>query len=90
MIRVLLLSAAAATLVSCGRASTYPPEYRAAFMSSCQVQGESQTHCACVLERLEQEIPAEEFAAADQVVQSGLSHPVAERIVALSAECRAS
>lgn len=77
-------------LAGCERAGAFPPQYRTAFLSSCQVQGESEAHCACVFDKVEQNISREDFEALDRAAQMGEAHPLASRIAEYSAECRAS
>lgn len=88
----LLLIAALAALGACQRIerSAYPAEYRTAFITSCQVQGETEAHCLCVYDKVQANISQSDFEAMDLAAQSGESHPLAGQIAQYSAECRAS
>lgn len=88
----LLLIAALVAIAGCQRIerSAYPAEYRTAFITSCQVQGESEAHCLCVYDKVQANISQSDFEAIDLAAQAGETHPLQGQIAQYSAECRAS
>lgn len=78
------------TLAACGPSTRYPAEYKENFEQSCRLNGSSEAHCACMWDRVEAEIPVAEFEAADAALRAGQPHPIATRIEAFDAACRAA
>lgn len=81
----------AAALAGCGQqeADTYPPQYELNFMRACQAQGPSGNVCPCTWEKIEREIPPDEFAAFELLPASEqAAHPLYSQIERYALECR--
>jgi hypothetical protein len=71
---LIVLAAAALALAGCGGGDDtgYPDEAVDSFMEACTDQmGSTEEACRCVVDRLEQMLPYEEFAAADDAIREG-------------------
>jgi hypothetical protein len=79
-------------LASCGQqaANTYPPQYELNFMRACQAQGPGlQSLCTCTWEKIEREIPPDDFAAFERLpANEQTTHPMRERIERYALVCR--
>lgn len=67
--------------------SGYPPQVVENFMASCTAQpGASQSECSCAIERIQQTMTLDEFAAEEARITRG-ERPSQEIIAAIN-ECR--
>jgi hypothetical protein len=79
----------ACALAACGRAGAYPASYKTNFLQSCQVAGSSESHCTCIWDRIEKEVPRAEFDALEQAMSHGASTPLKDRIGQFALQCPA-
>lgn len=88
--RVVLFMALAA-LAACERqdARAYPPQYELNFMRACEAQGPVEGLCACTWEKIEREIPPDQFAAFERLpANEQATHPLRDQIERDALECR--
>ncbi|MGD9981757.1 MAG: hypothetical protein AB7H66_02995 [Hyphomonadaceae bacterium] len=63
------------------RPVVYPPGVELTFVNSCQAQGSSAELCGCVWERVEAEVPADDFAALERLpLPEREAHPLMAQI----------
>lgn len=80
-------------LGACGRpaAPAYPPQYEINFMRACEAQGASADFCRCVWNKIEAEIPADDFAALERLPASErAAHPLQSQIETYAASCNSA
>jgi hypothetical protein len=79
-----------AALAACGQqpANTYPPQYELNFMRACQAQGPPSGVCPCTWEKIEREIPPDQFAAFERLpANEQVTHPVYSQLERYALEC---
>lgn len=89
MIAMILLSAVA----SCNRppAAEYSPQVEANFMRGCASRSAPQSYCACVWEKIEAEIPEQQFAALERMPAAQRdASPITRQIQAFATECQST
>jgi len=86
-----ILLVAVVGVAACGQQSNaYPPQYELNFMQACRAQGAPVEFCACSWEKIERQVPAQDFAAFELLSESEQSaHPLNEEIRRFADECRA-
>lgn len=89
--RIALGLLAALALAACNQQSrAYPPEYEMNFMRTCEPRSDTPGQCACIWDRIEENVPADEFAALDQLPGPQRdAHPLMQQITGYSLACRA-
>jgi hypothetical protein len=88
--RLVLAAAALLTLAACGQQQQagYPPGYELNFMRACEPQSGIAGQCACVWDKIEAEVPAEEFAALDRMPgPQREAHPLMQQINGYAVAC---
>lgn len=81
---VSLLALAACTQQPVG----YAPGVEMTFMSSCQAQGSSAALCSCVWDRIEADVPPNDFAALERLPgPEREAHPIMAQIRGYSESC---
>jgi hypothetical protein len=84
----LLVLVAVLALAACGQQQAYPPGYEMNFMSACEQRSAIPGQCACVWDKIETEVPADEFAALDQMPgPQREAHPLMQQINGYSLAC---
>ncbi len=89
--RGLILAASAAVVAACGQSApeAYPPQYELNFMRACQAQQATGEFCACTWDKIERELPADEFAAFERLpAKEQETHSLRTRIERFADECR--
>ena len=82
------LAAAAMALGACGpRAAAYPAEYQQTFKASCAASNGTPAYCDCVWDKIERDIPVEEFIGFDAAAQNHQPHPLRARIEGYTRQC---
>lgn len=82
--------AALFTLAACGQSQPagYPPQIEMNFRNSCDAQSPPAGVCRCVWERIEAEVPPEDFIALERLpVNERLAHPLTEQINNFALAC---
>ncbi len=87
--RIVAIAVLLCALAACGRAGAYPASYKTNFLQSCQVAGSSVSHCTCIWDRIEKEVPRAEFDALEQAMSHGGTTPLKQRIDAFALQCLA-
>ncbi|MGE0292233.1 MAG: hypothetical protein AB7P97_07765 [Hyphomonadaceae bacterium] len=60
---------------------SYPPGVEMTFMNTCQAQGSSAELCGCVWERVESDVPADDFTALERLPEAEReAHPLMVQI----------
>jgi hypothetical protein len=87
--RLAILAVAGLALAACGqRAGGYPPGYELEFMRACEAQSAVPGLCQCTWDKIEAEVPADEFAALDQLPgQQREEHPLMQQIAGYTYAC---
>ncbi len=90
--KLLVIAASCLALAACGRAERgYTPEHQRNFTLGCAAgSAEAEALCACIWEKIEAEVPRPDFESLDHAPRAErAAHPVAQRISAFAAQCRA-
>lgn len=88
--RFVLLLGVALALAACGRRETagYPPGVEMNFMRACEAQNGIPGMCACIWDKIEAEIPADDFVALERLPgPEREAHPLMQQINNYSFAC---